>query len=132
MVTGNPVVATVDAVTISALVADNINAGIPSVADTVFDQTHTLDPPALEADAPALGSPDIDVKHILGADDCEAGVPTVPAVDMDTTKNLAAENILTGSPSIPDIPFGAAFLRYVQIEAISANQVEVTSYNRVG
>jgi hypothetical protein len=49
---------------------------------------------------------------------------------MDTTKNFEADSILAGSPSIPDIPFGAAFLRYVQIEAISSNIVEVTSFNK--
>jgi hypothetical protein len=49
---------------------------------------------------------------------------------MDTPKNFEADSILAGSPSLPDIPFGAAFLRYVQIEAISSNIVEVTSFNK--
>ena len=77
--------------------------------------------------------------HIMGWGDFQstAGVTVnidnalgVPAVDMDTTRNLAPDSILAGSPSIPDIPFGAAFLRYVQIEAISSNIVEVTSFNK--
>jgi hypothetical protein len=128
--TGNPVVETVDAVTISTLTADNINAGIPSVGDSVFGQTQTFEPPALETSAPTLGSPNIDIEHILGADDCEANAPVCGIAVIDVTRDLTADNILAGQPSVPDIPYGAAFLRYVQIEAISSNQVEITSYNQ--
>ena len=83
-----------------------------------------------ETGAPTLGSPDIDIEHILGADDCEASAPVCEAAVIDVTRDLTADNILAGQPSVPDIPYGAAFLRYVQIEAISSNQVEITSYNQ--
>ena len=49
---------------------------------------------------------------------------------IDVTKDLTADNILTGAPSVPTIPYGAAFVRYVHIDDISANIVEITSYNK--
>ncbi len=92
-----------------ALTANNIDAGVPTLASPSIGQVHALTAAVLDAGAPTLAAVALSQIHALTAAVLDAGTPTLAAAALSQIHALAASALDAGAPTLAAPSLGQAF-----------------------
>jgi hypothetical protein len=84
----------------TALTADSVSAGTPTVGQPALTQSHTLTATGVDAGTPTVGSPALGQEHTLAATGVASGTPTVGQPALTQSHTLVATGIDAGTPTV--------------------------------